>query len=113
MQILQKQGFPIQPEEEDLKVKIQQLEKELNSPTHYRGRLNELMSHVRLHKATVEKRGDVKYYIDPNAVEWVKQFFCHQQESMSHLVGTIKKCKELVERMEEENEELSEKRVAS
>lgn len=96
----------MQPEEDELRKQVQELEKQLNSPTHFRGRLNELMSHARVHKTTLENRGLVKYSVDGSTLDQVKDFLNLQQGSITHLVDTVKSCLEYLQRMNEDFEKL-------
>src|SRR5688500_8311963 len=46
VEVLQAKGAGLQPEEERWKSKLQQMQRDLNSPTQYKARLNELASLV-------------------------------------------------------------------
>nr|5C3L_A Chain A, Nup54 [Xenopus laevis] len=47
-EIQRKSGFAIQAEEEQLRVQLDTIQSELNAPTQFKGRLNELMSQIRM-----------------------------------------------------------------
>jgi nuclear pore complex protein Nup54 len=96
---MRKQGTTLQPEEEILKKKLEEMDSELNSPTQYKGRLNELLSQIRLHKSSLDGRPIPRYNIDPSSLIPVKEFLFIQQESVKHLVATIKSDEETVKEM--------------
>lgn len=98
---MRKQGTTLQPEEELLKKNIEDMDSELNSPTQYKGRLNELLSQIRLHKSTHDSRPTSRYNIDSTSLAPVKEFLTIQQQSVKHLVETIKSDQDCVKEMTE------------
>lgn len=107
--MIQRRDHPLQPDEKELRNRIQELDKQLNSSTQYRGRLNELMSHVRLHKATSENKSSGKYSLDDSTLDQVKEFLNLQQGSITHLVNTIKACMDYSVKLDEGLREFGEK----
>ena len=91
-----KQGMTIQAEEEQLKEQLEKLNEELNSPTQFKGRLNELLSQIRLRKAENEMRGSTRYTLEPTELAEIKEFLTMQQDSIKHLVDTTKTDSETV-----------------
>jgi nuclear pore complex protein Nup54 len=87
---MRKQGVTFLPEEEALKKKLEEITTDLNSPTQFKGRLNELLSQIRLHKSYTDPRTTTKYNVDATALGPVKEFLSIQQESVKHLVSTTK-----------------------
>jgi len=98
---MRKQGTTVQPDEEVLKKKLEELSSDLNSPTQFKGRLNELLSQIRLHKSTADPRSSCKYSIDPCALPAVKEFLSIEQESVKHLVATTRSDLETLKEMME------------
>uniref|UniRef100_A0A8C5LWD2 54 kDa nucleoporin n=1 Tax=Leptobrachium leishanense TaxID=445787 RepID=A0A8C5LWD2_9ANUR len=89
-EIQRKSGFAIQAEEEHLRVQLDTIQSELNAPTQFKGRLNELMSQIRLQNHFGAVRSEEKYYVDSDLLREIKQHLKQQQEGLSHLIGIIK-----------------------
>lgn len=86
--VLQRAGYPLQGDEEAVKKQLEQLEKEINSPTNFRGRLNELISQLRLVMALEAKNKGI-HSVEGTTLEQVKEFLVAQQSSIKHLVDTL------------------------
>lgn len=100
-ELIRKQGTPYQPEEDSIKKRLEEMDAELNSPTQYKGRLNELLSQIRLHRSSVEGRPIPKCNVDTLSLFPIKEFLGIQQESVRHLVATTKTDAESVKQMSE------------
>lgn len=85
-----KSGFAIQAEEEHLRVQLDTIQSELNAPTQFKGRLNELMSQIRMQNHFGAVRSEENYYVDSDLLREIKQHLKQQQEGLSHLIGIIK-----------------------
>ncbi|KAK3798088.1 hypothetical protein RRG08_034644 [Elysia crispata] len=89
-EIYRKMGYAIQEEEETLKVQLEQLQVELNHPTQFKGRLNELMSQMRMQLQTSSARTDPAYAMDGDTQADIKIILKQQQEGLQHLIDIIK-----------------------
>ncbi|XP_060083541.1 nuclear pore complex protein Nup54-like [Ylistrum balloti] len=89
-EIFRKMGYAIQAEEEQLRVQLEKSQAELNHPTQFKGRLNELMSQIRMQNHLAATRTDVSYQIDPALQDEIKQLLKQQQEGLRHLIQIIK-----------------------
>lgn len=90
-EIHRKNGYAIQADEEALRAQLEALVAELNSPTQLKGRLNEIMSQMRMQNLSgAITRPDVGYQIDPNIQEEIKQHLKQQHESITYLIDIIK-----------------------
>ncbi|XP_022079496.1 nuclear pore complex protein Nup54-like [Acanthaster planci] len=85
-----KAGMAIQTEEEQLRTRLEGLQAELNAPTQMKGRLNEMMSQIRLHSHLPPGRGSEQYALATEMQQEIRQHLKHQQEGLSHLIATIK-----------------------
>ncbi|XP_005112153.1 nucleoporin p54 isoform X2 [Aplysia californica] len=89
-EVYRKMGYAIQVEEETLKVQLEQLQGELNHPTQFKGRLNELMSQMRMQIQTGSGRSEQGYNMDTETQVEIKQILKQQQEGLQHLINIIK-----------------------
>lgn len=92
-----KMGFTIQPEEEKLRVQLEAIQSELSAPTQFKGRLNELISQIRLQSQTHPRNatgalgGDKQLAaLDQYYLHDVKNVLKQQQEGIQALVAMIK-----------------------
>jgi len=85
-----KLGFTIQPEEEILRGQLETLQAEMATPTQFKGRLNELLSQVRLQSQATVLCGGEKYNMDQFAVQDIKTVLRDQQQGIQALVGLVK-----------------------
>ncbi|XP_061189372.1 nucleoporin p54-like [Saccostrea echinata] len=100
-EISRKMGYSIQPEEEQLRVQLEKIQLELNHPTQFKGRLNELMSQIRMQNHLAATRADVSYQMDPSLQQEIKQLLKQQQDGLKHLVDIIKEDAQDVQLMEQ------------
>lgn len=90
-EIHRKHGYAIQADEELLRAQLEAIVAELNSPTQLKGRLNEIMSQMRMQNlAGTTVRPEVGYQIDHNVQQEIKQHLKQQQDGIMHLVSVIK-----------------------
>ncbi|KAM3832157.1 nucleoporin p54 isoform 2-T2 [Vipera latastei] len=89
-EIQRKSGYAIQADEEQLRVQLDTIQCELNAPTQFKGRLNELMSQIRMQNHFGAVRSEERYYIDADLLREIKQHLKQQQEGLSHLISIMK-----------------------
>uniref|UniRef100_A0AAR2IJX6 54 kDa nucleoporin n=1 Tax=Pygocentrus nattereri TaxID=42514 RepID=A0AAR2IJX6_PYGNA len=89
-EIQRKSGYAIQVDEEHLRVQLDMIQSELNAPTQFKGRLNELMSQIRMQNHYGAVRAEEKYIVDTDLLREIKQHLKQQQEGLSHLISVIK-----------------------
>ncbi|ESO89471.1 hypothetical protein LOTGIDRAFT_192964 [Lottia gigantea] len=89
-EVYRKMGYAIQAEEEHTKVQLEAIQAELNHPTQFKGRLNELMSQIRMQNHLFTNRPDVNYHMDIELQHEMKQLLKQQQEGLEHLIQIIK-----------------------
>ncbi|XP_051783745.1 nucleoporin p54 isoform X1 [Erpetoichthys calabaricus] len=89
-EIQRKRGYAIQVDEEHLRVQLDTIQCELNAPTQFKGRLNELMSQIRMQNHFGTVRSEERYNIDGDLLREIKQHLKLQQEGISHLISVIK-----------------------
>ncbi|XP_075899778.1 nucleoporin p54 isoform X2 [Nelusetta ayraudi] len=89
-EIHRKSGYAIQVDEEHLRVQLDTIQSELNAPTQFKGRLNELMSQIRMQNHFGAVRSEERYSVDADLLREIKQHLKQQQEGLSHLISVIK-----------------------
>nr|XP_020476817.1 nucleoporin p54 [Monopterus albus] len=89
-EIQRKSGYAIQVDEEHLRVQLDTIQSELNAPTQFKGRLNELMSQIRMQNHFGAVRAEERYCVDADLLREIKQHLKQQQEGLSHLISVIK-----------------------
>uniref|UniRef100_A0A4W4GCY0 54 kDa nucleoporin n=2 Tax=Electrophorus electricus TaxID=8005 RepID=A0A4W4GCY0_ELEEL len=89
-EIQRKSGYAIQMDEEHLRVQLDTIQSELNAPTQFKGRLNELMSQIRMQNHYGTVRSEERYIVDTDLLREIKQHLKQQQEGLSHLITVIK-----------------------
>ncbi|KAJ8286654.1 hypothetical protein GJAV_G00041620 [Gymnothorax javanicus] len=89
-EIQRKSGYAIQVDEEHLRVQLDTIQSELNAPTQFKGRLNELMSQIRMQNHFGAVRSEERYSVDAELLREIKQHLKQQQEGLSHLISVIK-----------------------
>lgn len=100
-EVSRKMGFAIQPEEEHLRTMLESNLAELSAPTQFRGRLNELMSQIKLQNNQMTFTDTtVHCSFDPNSLNQLKEHLSNQQKGISELVKIIKDDLEEVKKME-------------
>ncbi|XP_051536193.1 nucleoporin p54-like isoform X7 [Myxocyprinus asiaticus] len=89
-EVQRKSGYAIQLDEEHLRVQLETIQSELNAPTQFKGRLNELMSQIRMQNHFGAVRSEERYRVDADLLREIKQHLKQQQEGLSHLINVIK-----------------------
>ncbi|XP_011602905.1 nucleoporin p54 isoform X2 [Takifugu rubripes] len=89
-EIQRKSGYAIQVDEEHLRVQLDTIQSELNAPTQFKGRLNELMSQIRMQNHFGAVRSEERYSVDADLLREIKQHLKQQQEGISRLISVIK-----------------------
>ncbi|XP_014680788.1 PREDICTED: nucleoporin p54-like [Priapulus caudatus] len=89
-EVARKQGYAIQVDEEQLRDQLEAIQNELNAPTQFKGRLNELMSQIRMQNEMSGMRWEDKYSIDEHLLQEIKQHLKKQHDGISHLISVIK-----------------------
>lgn len=85
-----KVGFTITQQEEVIRGQLENLQSELATPTQFKGRLNELLSQVRLQSQTAVLSGGEKYTVDQFAMSDIRGVLKDQQEGIQALVQCVK-----------------------
>ncbi|KAJ7986778.1 hypothetical protein DPEC_G00331910 [Dallia pectoralis] len=89
-EIQRKSGYAIQVDEEHLRVQLDTIQSELNAPTQFKGRLNELMSQIRMQNHFGASRSEERYSVDGDLLREIRQHLKQQQEGLSQLISVIK-----------------------
>ncbi|XP_049593859.1 nucleoporin p54 isoform X2 [Syngnathus scovelli] len=89
-EIQRKRGYAIQVDEEHLRVQVDTIQSELNAPTQFKGRLNELMSQIRMQNHFGAVRSEERYNVDADLLREIRQHLKQQQDGLSHLISVIK-----------------------
>lgn len=90
---LRKSGYSVQADEEQLRVQLEYLQAELNAPSQFKARLNEMMSQIRLRQSQVGERlarADGRYVVEGAVQDQLKQHLERQQLGLMHLITIIK-----------------------
>lgn len=79
------------PEEENLRIKLEGLQRELDRPTQFKGRVSELESLAQmLSESDVLQQQDNFVVIDENSVKQTQKVLSEQQQGLNHLVSLVK-----------------------
>ena len=109
-EMTRKLGFTIQLEEEKLRIQLEALQSTISAPTQFKGRLNELLSQVRLQSQSNVSSSDQASGMDPFALDDIKLLLKQQQDGIQSLMSTMKQDLNALETM---NEKLSKKNANS
>lgn len=90
LDVMKKKGYPIQPEEEGLRAKLEHIYEELNAPNKFRGCLNELISRLRQMQYSSTINSSCVSTLDNSVITELQAHLRKQQEAISHLLSTIK-----------------------
>ncbi len=100
-EMTRKLGFTIQLEEEKLRIQLEALQAQISAPTQFKGRLNELLSQVRLQAQSQAMSGSDQSVVDQFAREDIKNLLKQQQEGIKTLVSAMKQDLGALESMHE------------
>uniref|UniRef100_V5IDF5 Putative nucleoporin p54 strongylocentrotus purpuratus n=2 Tax=Ixodes ricinus TaxID=34613 RepID=V5IDF5_IXORI len=90
-EVNRKLGFGIQPEEEKLRTILESNLAELSAPTQFKGRLNELMSQIKMQNNHMTcASAPLSCTLDPAFVDQLKEHLKNQQCGISQLVKILK-----------------------
>lgn len=99
LDVMKKKGFPIQPEEDELRAKLEKISQELNAPNKFRGCLNELISRVRQMQYSSSLQPVSTSTLDDSIVVELQVHLKKQQEAISHLICTLKEDQTILSRL--------------
>ncbi|XP_077518064.1 nuclear pore complex protein Nup54 [Amblyomma americanum] len=107
-EVSRKMGFAIQPEEEQLRTMLESNLAELSAPTQFRGRLNELMSQIKLQNNQMTfSDTTIHCSLDPNFQSQLKEHLENQQKGIDQLVKIVKSEMEELKKLESSLQEAS------
>lgn len=89
-EIARKMGFAVQPDEEQLRTKLEAIQDELSAPTQFKGHLKELISQIRMQNHQPSNYEVGRYSMDEAAGEEIKAHLHMQQEGIAHLINILK-----------------------
>jgi len=87
IEVMRSLGYPISLEEEAFRKKLENLYTELNKPTQFKGRLNELTSLVRMQDEVTQANYEP---LDPESMQQIYKYLQQQQEGLKHLTDIVK-----------------------
>ncbi|XP_044728605.1 probable nucleoporin Nup54 [Chrysoperla carnea] len=94
-EMYRKVGMALQPEEEHLRIQLENMQAQISVPTQFRGRLTELLAHIRILRCGDEPitgtGAQERYTISPLVQEDIKQFLSLEHIGINHLIETIHK----------------------
>lgn len=96
-----KLGFTIQMEEEKLRIQLEALQSQLSAPTQFKGRLNELLSQVRLQSQLNGLGSGETNSLDTFAKDDIKTLLKQQHHGIQSLISTMKQDLNALELMTE------------
>ncbi|XP_065583346.1 nuclear pore complex protein Nup54-like [Artemia franciscana] len=82
-------GIGLTSEEEKLGARLESLVRELSLPAQFRGKLNELLSQLRLRTRVEQPMSDQKASLDPNTVAELKTILIEEQKGLKELLDII------------------------
>jgi len=89
-EIQRKAGLAIQTEEEQLRAQLEALNNQLRAPTQFRGRLNELLSSIRMQGEIRQHSSSGSMSLDEGAIQDVKKHLQEQQAGLNHMIEKMK-----------------------
>ena len=102
LEILKSKGHSVNQVEEQMRSKLESCKRELNRPTHFKGRLNELQAQVRMQE---DRQSYTKYpSLTTDDQEQIFEFLSNQTEGIAQLTNVLKKIKQDLEIFKEEME---------
>lgn len=81
-------GFPILAEEDELRMKLESIQNELNAPTKYKGCLNELICKLRHMQS--QKQVNHSFVVDDNLMKELQAHLNEEQQGIEHLLTLVK-----------------------
>ncbi|XP_067948334.1 nucleoporin p54-like [Watersipora subatra] len=90
-EIHRKMGYGILAEEEQLRIKLEAIQQELNAPTQFKSRLSELLSQIRLQNQTLATTpAEGQGQLDKIYMAEIKAHLAQQQKGLQELIGIVK-----------------------
>jgi len=89
-EVQRKAGLAIQTEEEQLRAQLEALNNQLRAPTQFRGRLNELLSSIRMQGELRPHNSNGSLNLDDSAVQDLKKHLQQQQTGLNHMIQKMK-----------------------
>uniref|UniRef100_G3MKP0 Nucleoporin Nup54 alpha-helical domain-containing protein n=1 Tax=Amblyomma maculatum TaxID=34609 RepID=G3MKP0_AMBMU len=100
-EVSRKMGFAIQPEEEELRTMLESNLAELSAPTQFRGRLNEMMSQIKLQNNQMTcSDTTIHCSLDPSLQVQLKEHLANQQKGINKLIMVLKSDMEELKKLE-------------
>lgn len=87
LEVLRSKGYPIHPDEDAFRGKLENLQRELSQPTQFKGRLNELNSLVRMQDET---SAQISQPLEDDDLSNLFKYLSQQTEGIKLLVDVIK-----------------------
>ncbi|KAL6080008.1 Nuclear pore complex protein Nup98-Nup96 [Balamuthia mandrillaris] len=87
LEVLRSMGYPILGDEEAFRGKLENLQRELNKPTQFKGRLNEITSFVRMQDDFAQETYEP---LDEDSLGTIHEFLRQEQQGLSHLNEILK-----------------------
>lgn len=89
-EVYRKLGVAMQDTEEQFRAQLEALQSELNHPTQFKGRLNELLSQIRMQNHMTASRADTNYQMEPLMEEEIRELLKQQQTGIHHIIQLMK-----------------------
>ena len=91
LEVLRCKSYAVMPEEENLRIRLEGLQRELDRPTQFKGRLSELESLVQMLTESGVFQQQESYVVkDDNSVKQTQQVLSEQQQGLNHLVSLVR-----------------------
>lgn len=89
-EVYRKLGMAMQDTEEQFRAQLEAVQSELNHPTQFKGRLNELLSQIRMQNHLTSSRADTNYQMEPLMEEEIRELLKQQQTGIHHIIELMK-----------------------
>ncbi|CAI9726008.1 Hypothetical predicted protein [Octopus vulgaris] len=89
-EVYRKLGVAMQDTEEQFRAQLEALQSELNHPTQFKGRLNELLSQIRMQNHLTTPWVDANYQMEPVMEEEIRELLKQQQTGIQHIIQLMK-----------------------
>lgn len=87
-EIKRKKGFPILAEEDELRVKLESIQNDLNAPTKYKGCLNELICKLRHMQS--QRQMTHTFVVEDSLMKELQGHLKEEQQGIEHLLTLVK-----------------------
>ena len=90
LEVLRCKGYSVLPEEENLRIKLESLQRELDRPTQFKGRISELKSVIQTMKESELLQTQDQYVItDDSAIQTIQKVLSEQQQALAKLMSIL------------------------